>query len=120
MIFYGGERLMAHTSWTLKRKNDPRIRIMAFCSYMTILCLVPLMFNRDHDEYVNFHARQGLVLWIWGVIAIFSLYIPVVGSFFFSFSVLVISGFALAGAVSVILGRAWKLPVVSMVASIML
>ncbi|MBF0382687.1 MAG: hypothetical protein HQL69_16825 [Magnetococcales bacterium] len=111
---------MVETSWTLKRKNDPRVRILAFCSYLTILCLVPLLFNTDDDEYVNFHARQGLVLWIWGIISIFALYIPVVGSFFFSLSVVVISGFALAGAISVILGRAWRLPVVSMVAKALL
>ncbi|MBF0359069.1 MAG: hypothetical protein HQL70_10720 [Magnetococcales bacterium] len=87
------------------------------CSYLSILCLVPLMFNPKEDEYVHFHARQGVVLWIWGVIAIFSLYIPVIGSFFFSFSVVVITVFAALGAVSVLMGRAWKLPVIHLVAS---
>ncbi|MBF0195449.1 MAG: hypothetical protein HQL71_12880 [Magnetococcales bacterium] len=111
---------MAQISWTLKRKNDPRIRALAFCSYMTVLCLVPLVFNKYHDEFVDFHARQGLVLWIWGVISIFSLYIPVIGSFFFSFSALIILAFSIAGATSVILGRAWKLPVVNLIAKSLL
>lgn len=107
---------MPTTSWMLKRGRTPRSRVMALFSYLGVLCLVPLIFNRD-DEYVHFHARQGLVLWIWGVLAIFSLHIPVIGAFFFSFSVLVIALLALAGIASVLLTRAWRLPVVGMVAS---
>lgn len=108
---------MANTSWMLKRKNNPKVRVFALMSYLGILCLVPLVFNKDADEYINFHARQGLVLWIWGVISIFSLYIPVIGSFFFSFSVLVISAFAVMGIVSVAMYRAWRFPFVGMIAS---
>jgi fumarate reductase subunit D len=107
---------MPNTSWMLKSSHSPKSRILSIFSYLGVLCLVPLIFNRD-DEYVNFHARQGLVLWIWGVLSIFSLHIPVIGAFFFSFSVLVIAIFAVIGIVSVLLTRAWKLPVVGVVAS---
>jgi len=107
---------MPNTSWMLKSSHSTKSRVLSLFSYLGVLCLVPLIFNKD-DEYVNFHARQGLVLWIWGVLAIFSLHIPVVGAFFFSFSVLVIAIFAVIGVVSVLLTRAWRLPVVGMVAS---
>ncbi len=45
--------------------------MMAALSYMGILCFVPLLTNRE-DEYVHFHAKQGLVLWMWAVIAMFA------------------------------------------------
>ncbi|MBF0371022.1 MAG: hypothetical protein HQL52_16355 [Magnetococcales bacterium] len=100
---------------TLQKRKTARSRLMALFSYMGILCLVPLMVNQD-DEFVFFHARQGLVLWIWGVIAILALHVPVIGPFFFSFSVLMIAVFSLAGLVSVALTRAWRLPVISLLA----
>ncbi|MBF0368036.1 MAG: hypothetical protein HQL52_01125 [Magnetococcales bacterium] len=100
---------------SLKRKKGARGQILALFSYLSILCLVPLMFHRD-DEYIYFHARQGLVLWIWGVLAIFGLYLPVVGGFFFSVSVVLISVVSLIGVVSVLLGKAWRLPGLSLVA----
>ncbi|MBF0357290.1 MAG: hypothetical protein HQL70_01710 [Magnetococcales bacterium] len=106
---------LPNTSWMLKSSHSTRSRVLSLLSYLGVLCLVPLIFNKD-DEYVHFHARQGLVLWIWGVLAIFSLHIPVVGAFFFSFSVLAIALFAVIGIISVLLTRAWRLPVVGMVA----
>ncbi|MBF0280466.1 MAG: hypothetical protein HQM13_21900 [SAR324 cluster bacterium] len=84
---------------------------LAIISYLGILCLVPIVVNKD-DEYVNFHARQGLVLWIWSAIAIFGLYIPVLGKFFFGISAFLIMVFSIIGIVSVIFTKAWKLPLV--------
>jgi fumarate reductase subunit D len=92
-----------------------RSRFLAALSYMGVLCLVPLIFGRG-DDYVNFHARQGMVLWIWGVLAIFSLHIPILGAFIFSSSVFFIAVLSLAGLVSVGLSRMWRFPVVGMFA----
>ena len=92
-----------------------QLRLMAIFSYLGVLCLVPLIFNRD-DEYVNFHARQGLILWVWGVLAIFSLHVPIIGPFFFSSSVFFITVLALLGLLSVLLARTWSLPVVGIFA----
>ncbi|MBF0439022.1 MAG: hypothetical protein HQL93_07865 [Magnetococcales bacterium] len=84
---------------------------MAFLSYMSILCLVPLIFASE-DEYIHFHARQGLVLWVWGLLAIVALHLPGLGPFFFGVSVILISVFSLIGMVGVLLSRYWKLPLV--------
>ena len=94
-------------------KKGAEIKPMALISYLGVLCLVPLIFNRD-DEFVDFHARQGLVLWVWGVLSIFSLHIPIIGPFFFSSSVFFITVMVLAGLVSVLLSKRWKLPIVSL------
>ncbi|MBF0423328.1 MAG: hypothetical protein HQL73_10085 [Magnetococcales bacterium] len=95
----------------LRRKAGRRSRVMALMSYLGILCLVPLVFNRD-DEYVSFHARQGVALWIWGVLAILGLYVPGIGHMFFNFSILAITFLSLMGMVAVIFDRAWRLPFV--------
>ena len=88
---------------------NARSRFLAMLSYLGILCLVPMLVNKT-DDYVNFHARQGLFLWMWGVLAIFGLYVPVVGRLFFSVSALLIVLFSLIGILSVLLTRAWKFP----------
>ncbi len=96
----------------LRSDGSNKSRILAALSYMGILCFVPLVTNQD-DEFVHFHAKQGLVIWMWGVLAIFALHFPGVGKWFFSFSVMAVMGFSVLGILSVILNRAWKLPIVS-------
>nr|CRH04711.1 Magnetosome protein MmsF. MamF-like protein [Candidatus Magnetococcus massalia] len=98
------------------KQRTPRSRIMAMLSYLGILCLVPLIFNQS-DEYVDFHARQGIVLWTWGVLSILALHVPVVGPFFFSFSAMVIGLLSLVGLVSVLLSRAWRIPGIGVIAT---
>lgn len=88
---------------------------MALFCYLGVLCVVPLILNKD-DAYVDFHIRQGLVLWIWGVLSIFSLHIPAMGPFLFSFSFFVILMLAGFGVISVFLGKAWRLPMVGFLA----
>jgi uncharacterized membrane protein len=88
-----------------------RSRIMALMSYLGVLVFVPLVANRN-DEYVNFHARQGLVIWALGIVAIFMLYIPGLGKLVFSFLAMMVMIYSLLGLLSVLLYRAWKLPIV--------
>ncbi len=85
--------------------------VMAALSYLGILCFVPLMRNKD-DEYVQFHAKQGLVLWMWAVVSMFILEVPVIGKWFFGFSSMAIVLLSVAGLVSVAFRRAWKLPLI--------
>jgi uncharacterized membrane protein len=45
-----------------KQKN-----ILAIISYIGVLCLVPVL-TKEKDEFVKFHAKQGLVLFAGEVI----------------------------------------------------
>ena len=38
-------------------------KVFGVLSYLGILCLIPLLAKKD-DEFVHFHAKQGLVLFI--------------------------------------------------------
>jgi len=42
-------------------KAKKQTNIMALISYIGPLCLVPIL-TKDQDEFVKFHAKQGLVL----------------------------------------------------------
>jgi len=85
-------------------------KILACMSYLGILALVPLILNRD-DDYIRFHARQGVVIWMWEVLAIYALVIPG-GRIFFSVSSFLCFTLSVIGLMSVLLGRAWKLPMI--------
>lgn len=37
--------------------------LMALISYLGVLCLIPIL-TKEKDEFVRFHAKQGLVLFI--------------------------------------------------------
>ncbi|MCX6761090.1 MAG: hypothetical protein NTZ84_03255 [Candidatus Nealsonbacteria bacterium] len=37
--------------------------IMAIISYIVFLCLIPIL-TKEKDEFISFHAKQGLVLFI--------------------------------------------------------
>ena len=87
-----------------------RSRLMACMSYLGVLCFVPLLFSRD-DEFVAFHARQGLVLWAWGVLAIFSLAVPGLG-WFFPLSSSIITVLCFIGFASALFLQTWRFPLV--------
>lgn len=98
-------------SEVLQKGSTLSSRIMALISYLGVLSLVPLVVNRK-DPYVQFHARQGVLIWMWEVLAIYTLLLPAVGKFFFKFSSLACLVLSVLGVVSVLLGRAWKFPMI--------
>ncbi|MEK7558188.1 MAG: DUF4870 domain-containing protein [Patescibacteria group bacterium] len=90
--------------------NDNNIDIaknknMAALSYVWILCLVPLLGNRD-SKFAQFHAKQGLVLFIVEIIAGILIFIPLFGQLFM-LALLVIS---VMGVVKAQNGEWWKIP----------
>ncbi len=95
-------------SWIPTEGIEVRSRLMAAFSYLGVLCFVPLLFGRD-DPFVNFHARQGLVIWIWGVLALFALAVPGLG-WFFRFSASLVTTLSIFGLVSVALHKTWRFP----------
>jgi len=96
---------------TVRSKGGFRARMLAIMSYLGILCFVPLMRGRD-DEFVYFHARQGLIIWMLGVVGIFSLYIPGLGKWMFTTSLFFVLVLSIIGVISALLHRAWKLPMI--------
>lgn len=61
-------------------------KLFATLSYLSVLSLIPLLFRRD-DDYAMYHARQGLTLLIYGVVADVLSAIPGIGWLFGAFRV---------------------------------
>ena len=107
------EKTMADT--VLRSPVGGRSLVMAALGYVSVLVFVPLLMARD-DEFATFHARQGLVIWMSGVFALFALHIPVLGKWLFGSVSWAVFAFSALGLVSVLLRRAWKLPLVGAIA----
>lgn len=101
--------------YVLQLPETRKTRLLAAMSYLSILCLLPLVFG-DGRPFIHFHARQGLVLWVWTLISIFALALGEIGGFFLTFSMGVITVFSLIGLVSVGFNRCWRLPVIAILA----
>ncbi|HIJ38755.1 MAG TPA: hypothetical protein HPP80_07635 [Rhodospirillaceae bacterium] len=98
-------------------KGNCRGQLMAAMSYLGILCFVPLLMSKD-DEFVYFHAKQGLVLWMWSVLAMFALHLPGLGRWLFGFSSMAVVVLSVVGLAAVAFRRNWRLPLVSSVADL--
>ncbi|MBF0460313.1 MAG: hypothetical protein HQL87_02860 [Magnetococcales bacterium] len=101
--------------YILQLPESRKTRLLAAMSYLSVLCLAPLVFG-DGNLFVRFHARQGLILWLWMLVAVFALALGEIGGFFLTFSSVVVGLFSLIGIVSVILNRNWRLPMIAMLA----
>ena len=83
-------------------------RLFASLSYLFILVLVPLFFTQK-DPFVQFHARQGLMLFLGLIIAgIAAYWLPALGNILFVL-LLIVDVIALLQA---LLGRWWKIPLI--------
>ncbi len=105
------------TDQTLRARTGVS-RFLAIISYFGILCFVPLVLNKD-DPFVHFHARQGLVLWMWNVLAMLAILLPAIGQMFFSVSMFLVVLFSLIGVVSAAANRTWKIPLVHNVSQVL-
>jgi len=81
--------------------------LMAALSYVWILSIVMLIIKKD-DEFVKFHARQGLILFIASFIGV----IPVIGWFIW----LVVVVLDIVGFIKALSGERYKMPVVGDIA----
>jgi len=79
---------------------------IAALSYLWVTCIIPIIFSKD--EFMKFHARQGLILSIIQITASFLIVIPVLG-WIFAIMIIFITVLAIR---SVLSGGKWKIPYV--------
>ncbi|MCR4279999.1 MAG: hypothetical protein NUV82_01070 [Candidatus Komeilibacteria bacterium] len=79
--------------------------LLAAIGYIWILCLIPLLLKRD-SKFAQFHAKQGLILFIIEIVGWLIFWIPVVGWLLF-IAVLVLS---IMGIVNALQGKWWEMP----------
>ncbi len=86
---------------------------LAVLSYFWALVLVPLLFW-GKDDFIHFHARQGVVLFLFeSILMILAVAIPVVGPLMiFPLAIVVSIVLSLLGIINVLGGHKEKLPLI--------
>ena len=88
------------------REKFDDTKIFALMSYLWILFLIPLIF-KPNDEFVQFHAKQGLILFVcWSVGWLF-FGLPLIGALLF-IAIIVLSALGIVAAAQ---GRYWEMPI---------
>ena len=80
-------------------------KLVAAMSYIWILCLVPLLAKRK-SNFAQFHAKQGLVLFVLEIVAGIIAWFPILGQ-------LLVVGLTIVAIMAVIRalnGEVWEIP----------
>jgi len=99
-----------------ERSADKQItegKIFAIMSYLSILCIIPLIFKKD-NTFVLSHSKQGLVIFV-GQVGVFILHI-ILGQWILKLGMFVLWVLSFIGIVAVLRGRYFDLPVVARIA----
>jgi uncharacterized membrane protein len=87
-------------------------KVIAAIGYLCILFLVPLL-GAKKSPFAQFHAKQGLMLFIgWVVIWVIGL-IPILGWIIGFLGTLLLAVISLIGLIKALQGEAWEIPFVA-------
>ncbi len=86
-------------------------KLWAFIGYLGILCLLPLLLKKD-DAFAHFHAKQGLVLFLTGVILSIIMVIPILGWIVGAVGTLVLLVLWIIGLINALTGKQKALPLI--------
>jgi uncharacterized membrane protein len=97
---------------TADQKDIEENKIMAVIAYIGILCLIPLLAKKD-SPFAQFHGKQGLVLFIAGIIVGAVSALPFIGWFIVaplgSIFILIL---AIMGIINAAQGKMKELPLI--------
>ncbi len=95
-------------------KEDPisEGKIFAILAYLSILCIIPLLFKKD-NQFVLSHGKQGLVLFI-GEVGVFVL--SIIFPWLLRIGLFCLGIYSFVGIISALQGRTIKLPFISRMA----
>jgi len=85
--------------------------VIALLSYLNILVLISLIVSKNRP-FVSFHSKQGVILFAFFAVSIFTLYLPAVPYLFALFYAVCI----IAGIINVIRGGEKHLPLIGRLA----
>jgi len=102
---------MAEEKKAAKGASDSGENAYAILSYLWILCLIPILMKKQ-GEFVRFHARQGLMLFVVEIGFFIIGIIPILGQLISMLGMLVCGVLSLIGIVQVLMGNKWRMPVI--------
>ncbi|MEO0144414.1 MAG: DUF4870 domain-containing protein [candidate division WOR-3 bacterium] len=95
--------------------EETKINPIAILSYIGILCLIPLLVEKE-DEFVKFHARQGLALFLCEVITFFISWFPFIGWIISFFAWILWFILSIIGIINVLTAKKAPLPIIGQLA----
>ncbi|MEW6101650.1 MAG: hypothetical protein AB1481_05090 [Candidatus Omnitrophota bacterium] len=99
----------------VQEKEVQEGKFFAAISYITFLCIVSLVLKRE-NKFALFHAKQGLVLFVFEVVSFILSVIPLLGWFMRSFGFVIFVLVSMWGAFQALMGNYSRLPLVSNIA----
>ncbi|PIZ56091.1 hypothetical protein COY23_03555 [bacterium (Candidatus Torokbacteria) CG_4_10_14_0_2_um_filter_35_8] len=92
-------------------KDIAENKLWAVLGYLGILCLIPLLAKKD-SPFAQFHAKQGLVYMIAGLILGFVSWIPILGWIVGAIGGLVMFVLWIMAIIKVLSGQYWEMPII--------
>lgn len=87
-------------------KDIQENKLIAALAYLWVISIVVLLVKKD-SKFAQFHAKQGLVLFLASIVAGF---IPIIG-WFLLYPIIGIIG--LIGIIQALMGKYWRIPLVA-------
>jgi len=88
------------------------VKIYSVLAYFGVLCLVALLANKGND-YVKFHAKQGIVLFVIETIAGILTLVPILGHIAWMLVMLICGILSLLGMIQALMGNKWDIPFIA-------
>ncbi len=94
-----------------KNQKEEKVNPLAILSYLGILVLIPLLLEKS-DDFVRFHAKQGLALLLAEVITIMIMWIPILGQIISFLAGILWLVLCIMGIINVLSGKREPLPII--------
>jgi uncharacterized membrane protein len=92
-------------------------KVMAVLAYIGILFLVPLLAAKD-SQFARFHANQGLVLFLAGIVSGVVVVVPILGILLSVVCSIFLTVLMILGIVNAATGKAKELPIIGKISLI--
>lgn len=90
-------------------------KFFAVISYISFLCIISLVLKKD-NKFALYHAKHGLVLFVFEVIGFILISIPILGFLIRIFTLVVFPLVSLWGILQVLMGNYSRIPIISEIA----
>ena len=90
-------------------------KFFAVVSYISFFCIIALVLKRD-NKFAVYHAKQGLVLFVFEVVSFILSIIPLLGGLLRIFGTVIFMLVSLWGILQALMGNSCRIPVVSEIA----
>ncbi|MCG8430934.1 MAG: hypothetical protein MJA29_07165 [Candidatus Omnitrophica bacterium] len=98
-----------------KSKNESESKFFSIISYIGFFSIVALLFKKE-DSFVLFHAKQGLVLFVFEVASGVLSVVPILGQLIGGLGFILFLCASLWGMFNALSGKRARIPVVSEIA----